>query len=303
MKAATIGVLATGGCVLLMAGTVRLLGVGAARVEERTVRMAGRKVTVWSSSGESMRPVVIFSHGFHGCSTQSRFLMEALADGGYLVVAPNHADANCNGGDASWKDRPESPFRDPGAWTDASFRDRADDVRNLVAAIRTDPRFRGRADLTRIALVGHSLGGYTVLGLAGGWPSWQTAGVKAVLALSPYDQPFIARGTLGSLDAPVMYQGGTLDLGITISVERDGYDESPPPKYFLKLDGAGHLAWTNVGRPAPRANIVAYSLAFLDYYVRGAPAAMALTHELPGVALYRYESELGSNGAGERGGR
>ncbi len=302
MKTTMIGFLATGACVL-MAGTVRLLDVGASAVEERTVQMAGRKVTVWSSPTGSTRPVVIFSHGFHGCSTQSRFLMEALAEGGYLVFASNHADATCDGGSSSWKDRPESPFRDPAAWTDASFRDRADDVRNLVAAIRADPRFRGRADLTRIALAGHSLGGYTVLGLAGGWPSWQMPGIKAVLALSPYDQPFVARGTLGSLDTPVMYQGGTLDLGITISVERDGYDESPPPKYFLKLDGAGHLAWTNVGRTAPRANIVAYSLAFLDYYVRGAPAATALTHALPGVALYRYESELGSNGPGDMGGR
>ena len=32
-------------------------------------------------------------------------------------------------------------------------------------------------------LAGHSLGGYTVLALAGAWPSWKLANVRAVLAL------------------------------------------------------------------------------------------------------------------------
>ena len=81
-------------------------------------------------------PIVVFSHGFHGCATQSRFLMTALAAAGYLVVAPNHRDATCNGGSARWIDRPE--------W--------------------------------RFGLIGHSLGGYTVLGLGG-------ASVSAVLSL------------------------------------------------------------------------------------------------------------------------
>ena len=43
---------------------------------------------------------------------------------------------------------------------------REDDIRRLVGAIGTDNRFRPRTDLSRVALAGHSLGGYTVLGLA-----------------------------------------------------------------------------------------------------------------------------------------
>ena len=45
---------------------------------------------------------LVFSHGFHGCATQSTFLMQAFADAGYIVFAPNHRDATCNGGSAYW---------------------------------------------------------------------------------------------------------------------------------------------------------------------------------------------------------
>ena len=46
------------------------------------------------------------------------------------------------------------------------------------------------------ALVGHSLGGYTVLGVGGGWAHWKDPRVKAILALSPYAAPFINKETL-----------------------------------------------------------------------------------------------------------
>jgi hypothetical protein len=129
--------------------------------------------------------------------------------------------------------------------------------------------------------------------------------VKAVLALSPYDQPFIVHETLGGLAAPVMYQGGTLDLGITPSIEKPdgGYDESPAPKYFVDFYGAGHLAWADVGASAPKDGITAYALAFLDHTVKGDAAAKLLTSPRPGVFLLRYDSELGDNGPGQHGRR
>jgi predicted dienelactone hydrolase len=58
-------------------------------------------------------------------------------------------------------------------------------------------------DWQRFGLIGHSLGGYTVLGLGGVWPSWKLDGVKAVLALSPYVQPFLVRRTPAGLGAPI----------------------------------------------------------------------------------------------------
>jgi predicted dienelactone hydrolase len=249
-------------------------------------------------------PVIIFSHGFRSRATQSRFLMEALAAHGYLVFAPSHRDARDQRGGAVGPAKPEERFRKPEAWSDKNYQDRAQDVRQLLAAIQTDERFRDQANLRQLGLVGHSLGGYTVLGLGGAWPAWKLEGVKAVLALSPYSQPFVAHHTLGDLAAPVMYQGGTLDFGITPTLHKSqgAYDQTPPPKYCVELAGAGHLAWSDL-RPAAHEVIIAYSLAFLDHYVRGLPAAAVLTRARPGVASLRFASELGTGDTGPHKGR
>ena len=222
--------------------------------------------------------------------------MEAFASDGYLVFGLNHLDATCNGAKGSWFSRAEIPFRDPGKWNESSYRDRADDIRRLVGAIGTDNRFRLRTDLSRVALAGHSLGGYTVLGLAGAWPNWKLTGVKAVLALSPYSQPFLLHGTLAALSAPVMYQGGTRDFGITPTLQKTSgaYEQSSEPKYFVEFDKAGHFAWADVGITA-HEEIVAYSLAFMNHYVKGGSVKQSLTQKIPGVALIRYASELGKN--------
>src|SRR5262249_16167318 len=125
-------------------------------------------------------------------------------------------------------------------------------------------------------------------------------GVKAVLALSPYSQPFLVHRTLGGLAAPVMYQGGTLDLAITPALERSGgsYDQSSAPKYFVELEGAGHFAWPDAGLRSAHDSIVRYSVAFLDHHLKGAPADPVLTHTEPDVVLLRYDSDVGRGEAG-----
>jgi predicted dienelactone hydrolase len=284
---------------LTLAATA-LLAAANAHATEQSVTLAGLNVFVWSNEPARAQPVIVFSHGFHGCATQSRFLMEAFAQAGYIVFAPNHRDAACRGGKGSWSDTPAAPFKHPEAWTAASFRDRAEDVRRLIDAITNDDRFRARADLSQLGLAGHSLGGYTVLGLAGAWPEWKLPGVKAVLALSPYSQPFIVRKTLGGLAAPVMYQGGTWDLGITPALQKTsgGYAQSPEPKYFVEFDRAGHFIWTDLNKRF-QSEIAAYSIAFMNHYVRGEPAAPALTRAAPDVTKLRFASELGRSESGD----
>jgi predicted dienelactone hydrolase len=284
--------------VLAAAAGALFCRVAPAGAEELAITLGGLAVTVWEPAGAAPAPLVIFSHGFHGCATQSRFLTQALADAGYLVAAPNHRDATCGADPARWLDKPQEPFRRVAEWSDATFRDRADDIRGLLAALHTDLAFRDRIDWRHVALAGHSLGGYTALGLAGAWPACRIEGVSAVLALSPYAQPFMFRHTLAAIAVPVMYQGGTFDFGITPALrEPDGaYAQSRAPKYFVDFAGAGHLAWADIGR-RDHAQIVDYSLAFLDHYLRDAPAAAMLTQPAAGVALLRFDSELGS---GER---
>jgi len=247
---------------------------------ETHVEIGGRDVAVWKPEAAAPArgyPVILFSHGFAGCNTQSKFLMEALAGAGYLVVAPNHADAHCSPAREGWRMwrylnfRPEKPFNKPEEWTDATFRGRHEDVRTTLDAVLGGHWFRGvPVDVTRAGMAGHSLGGYTALGDAGAWPSWADSRIKAVLVMSPYAAPYLARGDLAGMHVPVMYQGGTLDWGVTPLVRKPGgaYDLSASPKYYVELSRAGHLAWTNFV-PMFHNTIDDYAIAFFDRYVKG----------------------------------
>jgi predicted dienelactone hydrolase len=239
--------------------------------------------------------VIIFSHGLHGCATQSGFLMEAFAAAGYLVFAPDHRDAGCRGGPGE----PVAPFRRPERWNEASHRDRADDIRRLIESIGMDERYAPRADFTRLGLAGHSLGGYTVVGLAGAWPSWKLPRIGAVLALAPYVAPFVEHRTLTGLSSPVMYQVGTPDRGITRAVRKAGgaYDRSPVPKYYIEFERAGHFAWADIDR-TDRAAIVRYSVAFMNRYVKGESEDPVLKQALADVVWIRYATLEGSGAAG-----
>ena len=251
------------------------------------VQIQGLEVEVWlpDSTTPGPWPIIVFSHRYRGCNTQSSFLMQALAADGYAVFAPNHLDAEC-GNLQSWIPRYEVPFTDPETWTDATYADRARDIENLLNSLERDPRYHSPPfDWNHVGLVGHSLGGYTVLGLAGAWPQLKDPRIKAVLALSPYAEPFATEHTLRGVDAPVMYQGGTRDSAITpsLSGRQGAYRQTPSPKYLVIIDGAGHMAWVDSRARAKHALIVDYSLAFFDRYLKNRPFPQNL--EEPGVGV------------------
>jgi len=249
-------------------------------------------------------PLVLFSHGLGGCALQSTFVTEELARHGYVVAAPDHADAACaigtdelNFGNV----RTDKSLLDPQSWNDRSEIDRLNDLRAVIQLVANDPQLARIADTSRIGAVGHSLGGYTVIGMAGGWPAWKTPEVKAVLAFSPYVAPFIAQGTLARLQVPVMYQGATLDWGMTPSLEgpNGAYAMTAPPKFYAKLNGGTHFEWTNL-LCADQPNVVAclkakpnadlidrYAIEFLDRYLKG-KAGAALSSQGRGLNSYQF---------------
>jgi predicted dienelactone hydrolase len=275
-----------------------LLLTARAGAQDRTITLAGREVAVWEGRGSDAvaAPVLFFSHGFGGCQTSSRFLKRALAARGYWIFAPRHTDGRCGSRHTSPSAvLPAVPFRLPAEWSDATYVDRANDILAVHGALLGNPTYARRLDFSRVGYVGHSLGGYTVVGLAGAWSAWRKGpGVRAVLALSPYIEPYVAHGTMARLSVPIMFQGGTDDPGVTPNVTRrgGGYDSAPAPKYLVVFTGATHAAWGDRSRES-HDDIVAYSVAFLDRYVRDLPATpaltTALTTALPGVASLRFD--------------
>jgi len=177
----------------------------------------------------------------------------------------------------------------------ADFRDRADDIRRLLAAIRIDDRFRTHVDLSHLGLVGHSLGGYTVLGLSGAWASWKMPGISAVLALSPYAEPFMEQRTLSGLSVPVMYQGGNFDFMKMPGMHKTSgaYDQSPSPKYFVEFDLASHWAWTNFG-----FGVHDQIAAYLDPYVKSGNFTGSILVTESGRVLFRESHGFANRPAG-----
>lgn len=238
-------------------------------------------------STEQKWPLLIFSHGFGGCAKQSQFLTSYLADHGYIVIAPDHDDSNCDrfaqGGLRSTLQamrpgksmRPEKPFRTPEVWTDKTEADRRDDVLFALSSMLDDRQYKNYVDLDKVGLIGHSLGGYTVLGLAGAWPSWKDKRFKAVLALSPFAEPYVLGRALSRINIPVMYQGGTKDDDLTPIIKKRGYEQTKAPKYYIELDGAGHFAWTQLDTDY-QGIINETALQFFDKYVKGDKAAEIL---------------------------
>jgi predicted dienelactone hydrolase len=242
-------------------------------------------------------PLVVFSHGNTGCGIQSIAFTEELARHGYVVAAPDHADAMfCH------TVRPAVPIpktRQPDfdkldTWNETSFADRRADMEATIDALLANGDFHDVIDAENIGAAGHSLGGYTVVGMAGGWAGWLDRRIRAVLGLSPYVMPFQVQETLGNVRVPLMYQGGTLDVGITpfLTGANGAYRRANPPAFFLVLRDAGHFAWVNCGNARTTAACLTtqgnfrliddYGIAFFDSYLkhRRAPLLTRKSREL-----------------------
>lgn len=251
--------------------------------------LAGLNCAIWrpKASGKKV-PLVIFSHGMHGINTQSQFLMQALADNGYLVIAPNHKDAL---GIAQIASRSTERLSDPSKWNDKLYADRKDDIKKLIVFLHATKTWDSQIDWNKVAFAGHSLGGYTAMGLAGAWPSWKQENVKAILALSPFCKPFLQYGTINTMKTPIMYQSGTRDLGIYPSLNRPGaaFDQSSSPAYLVVFDKAGHFSFSNLNPDKQQEELISrYSIQFLDKYLKDLPRPN-LTKAQPGVKDLRYK--------------
>lgn len=99
------------------------------------------------------RPVVLLSHGTGGTATGFGWLGIRLAARGYLAVGVDHHGNTAN-----------EPYRAEGfmAWWE-----RARDLSVALDRLAADPLFGPATDFGRVFAAGFSLGGYTVLALAG----------------------------------------------------------------------------------------------------------------------------------------
>jgi predicted dienelactone hydrolase len=105
------------------------------------------------SAAEPIYPLILLSHGTGGSAASLDWLAASLAAEGYIVAGVDHPGNNAL--------EPLTPEGFTLWW------ERATDISEVLNAMLTDPTFGPRIDGTRIGAAGFSLGGYTVLELAG----------------------------------------------------------------------------------------------------------------------------------------
>jgi predicted dienelactone hydrolase len=99
-------------------------------------------------------PLIVLSHGTGGVSMQLGWLAAYLASQGYIAAAVNHHGNNGL-----------EPYTAQGF---LRYWERPKDLTVMLNNLLADPFFCPRIDISRIGAAGFSLGGYTVIALAGG---------------------------------------------------------------------------------------------------------------------------------------
>lgn len=99
-------------------------------------------------------PLVLLSHGTGGAGVQLAWLATALAQRGFVAAAVNH---------------PGNSYEDVTTLEGFILRwQRARDLSAVLDGLLADPGLGGLIDAKRVGAAGHSLGGFTVIELAGG---------------------------------------------------------------------------------------------------------------------------------------
>ena len=208
-------------------------------------------------------PVVVFSHGHQAFAEASGRLMAHLASHGWLVVAPDHTDNTFFDG----------PDRETEIYVQRPLDVSA--VLDFVAEAADGPL--ATADLDAVVAVGHSFGGYTLFGLAGGAYDIEGLGpacaagtgpasfcstytdalggrlqagfsddrVDAWIPMAPGDANLFSADGLAALSAPVMVLSGDLDPRVGDNPEQYWAAMGRGESRHVVVSGGGHQTFTD----------------------------------------------------------
>jgi predicted dienelactone hydrolase len=108
----------------------------------------GAPAVLDAPAASGAHPLVVLSHGYGGSWINQTWLASALAHQGYIVAAVNH---------------PGTTSRDRSPHAAAQLWQRPVDLSRAIDAVTAQPGKFGAVAKDRIAVIGHSLGGWTVL--------------------------------------------------------------------------------------------------------------------------------------------
>ncbi len=200
-------------------------------------------------------PVAVFSHGHQGYAENSGFLMEHLASHGWIVAAPDHTG--------------NTTFDGSGRTTEIYF-ERPLDISAVIDALPSiAPVAPAVADGPVLAM-GHSFGGYTMFGLAGGgydptvcpadssfcstmseeWAGLFASGfldnrVGAFVSMAGGDYDLFGDAGLAAIDRPFLDLTASEDQGPGSEGDAIWAGLDDGDDVGVILDGGGHQSFTD----------------------------------------------------------
>jgi alpha-beta hydrolase superfamily lysophospholipase len=202
------------------------------------------------------RPVVVICHGWAAHAPKFARLADHLASRGFAAAL----------------------FEQPDAWGSSTPRwaTQLEDGLAALARSNDDPQspLRGRLDLGRLALLGHSYGAAASLVVAGRDPR-----VDAVVALAPVNQPHrgLVLESAGRLRAPLLVMAGQWDWVATNKRHTRAYYRAATraaARQYLEVRLGGHDLYTKGGEKERLTR--RYATAWLERFL-GVASHAALT--------------------------
>ena len=173
-------------------------------------------------------PVVLLSHGYRGNWRNQNWLATKLASRGYIVAAADHP------GTTSFNHSPKQA---------AKWWERPRDVSRILDYLLSAPQWKQSANADNVTAIGHSLGGWTVMQLAGArivrqtfeancliYPNPRTCGLAEELGLDKVqDEELIQK----DLSDPRIQRVVSLDLGLARSFSIVSLNDIKVPTLIL----------------------------------------------------------------------
>jgi len=271
-------------------------------------------VTIYYPTAAGPFPVVVFSHGLGGTRDMYEYLGTYWAANGYVAVHLQHIGSD----DAVWRNGAgRAGMRD--AMTLKNVTDRPRDVSfalDQLTTLNVDPDWplRGKLDLQKVGMAGHSFGANTTLLISGARPPAGAASladprVKCAIALSS-PPPMVKEYAeiYENINIPMLHMTGTKDTtmldraGSTPLDRRIPYDNiGGSDGYLVTFTDGDHMVFS--GRNSPTRKVASdarnhlliqqSTTAFWDAYLKADTKALAWLRD-------DFGKELGQNGVFEQ---
>lgn len=233
----------------------------------------------------SKLPVIVWSHGLGGSKDGYGPIATALADRGYVVIQPTHADSLS-------LLPPRERLRGARGQSTANWRERTEEVKLILDRLpeieKQVPALAGRVDAGAVGVAGHSFGAHTTQLLAGTRLAGRTFDdprPKAFVFVSPQGTgPGMPADAWSGIRRPVLMISGDNDISAIndkpASWRMEVWQGLPPGDKFLVWIKDAHHNFGGISGPIRFASsgpanpdhvkLVQDSIAtFFDHYLKG----------------------------------